>query len=163
MEFDGKKFLSHIVLDMPSPSDHVEKAASVLHTHGNLLAFNPSITQIISIVKTVKQLRLPLILQSVLELGLNVSGGKDWDVRTFIPRALTRKTEAPIRDIIGSGNTDKELDDGAVVDPVEASATEVGNDTTHDQIGGMEIVCRPKVGFRVTGGGFLGVWKKMKY
>lgn len=73
-----KAFLSHIVLDMPSSSHHVEKAASVLHTNGNLLAFNPSITQIISVVKTVKQLGLPLVLQSVLELGLNVSGGKDW-------------------------------------------------------------------------------------
>ena len=75
---DEKAFLSHIVLDMPSSSHHVEKAASVLHTDGNLLAFNPSVTQIISIVKIVKQLHLPLVLKSVLELGLNVSGGKDW-------------------------------------------------------------------------------------
>lgn len=63
---------------MPSPHQYVEKAASVLHTNGNLLAFNPSITQIISIVKTVKHLGLPLVLDSFLELGLNVSGGKDW-------------------------------------------------------------------------------------
>ena len=75
---DEKAFLSHVVLDMPSSSHHVEKAASVLHTDGNLLAFNPSVTQIISIVKIVKQLHLPLVLKSVLELGLNVSGGKDW-------------------------------------------------------------------------------------
>ena len=75
---DEKAFLSHIVLDMPSPHQYVEKAASVLHTNGNLLAFNPSITQIISIVKTVKHLGLPLVLDSFLELGLNVSGGKDW-------------------------------------------------------------------------------------
>ena len=63
---------------MPSSSLHVEKAASALGIDGNLLAFNPSITQIISIVKRVKQLDLPLILSSVLELGLNVSGGKEW-------------------------------------------------------------------------------------
>ena len=75
---DEEAFLSHIVLDMPSSSLHVEKAASVLGTNGNLLAFNPSITQIISIVKKIKQLGLPLVLSSVLELGLNVSGGKDW-------------------------------------------------------------------------------------
>lgn len=63
---------------MPSPHQYVKKAASVLHTNGNLLAFNPSITQIISIVETVKHLGLPLVLDSCLELGLNVSGGKDW-------------------------------------------------------------------------------------
>lgn len=63
---------------MPSSALHVEKAASVLCTNGNLLAFNPSITQIISIVRKVKQLGLPLVLSSVLELGLNVSGGKVW-------------------------------------------------------------------------------------
>ena len=63
---------------MPSSSLHVEKAASVLGTNGNLLAFNPSITQIISIVKRVKQLDLPLVLSSVLELGPNISGGKEW-------------------------------------------------------------------------------------
>ena len=32
-----KAFLSHIVLDMPSSFQHVEKAASVLHTNGNFL------------------------------------------------------------------------------------------------------------------------------
>lgn len=90
---DENPFLSHIVLDMPSSSHHVEKAASVLHTNGNLLAFNPSITQIISIVKIVKQLGLPLVLSSVLELGPNISGGKDW-VRTFRSDVFLFKTKA---------------------------------------------------------------------
>jgi hypothetical protein len=26
---------------------------------------------------------------------------------------------------------------------------------------GLEMVCRPKVGGRIAGGGFLGVWRKM--
>lgn len=154
---DGKAFLSHIVLDMPSPNHHVEKAASVLHTNGNLLAFNPSITQIISIVKIVKQLGLPLVLDSVLELGLNVSGGKVWDVRTVIPRALTRKAQAPIREYDASGNAVEDPDDLAVAEPAEE------NQSFAYQANDIEIVCRPKVGYRVAGGGFLGVWKKMKF
>lgn len=160
---DAKAFLSHIVLDMPSSFHHVEKAASVLHTNGNLVAFNPSITQIISIVKIVKQLSLPLVLDSVLELGLNVSGGKDWDVRTVTPRALTRKAKDTIREDDASGDADKDSNDGAVADSAGASTAEGDNQPIHDQISEMEIVCRPKVGYRVAGGGFLGVWKKMKY
>ena len=159
---DEKAFLSHIVLDMPASFHHVEKAASVLHTNGNLLAFNPSITQIISIVKLVKQLNLPLVLDSVLELGPN-SGGRDWDVRTFIPRALTRMAKASTREDDPSRNTDKNSDDGSVADPTKPDPSDRNCEPIHDQLSGMEIVCRPKVGYRVVGGGFLGVWTKMKY
>lgn len=160
---DEKAFLSHIVLDMPSSSIHVEKAASALMTNGSLLAFNPSITQIISVVKIVKQLSLPLVLSGVLELGLNVSGGKDWDVRTVIPRAPTRKAKTHIREDDSLENADEYLDDSAVADPTEASTADRDTEPVHDQISGMKIVCRPKVGYRQVGGGFLGVWKKMKY
>lgn len=210
---DEKAFLSHIVLDMPSPSLHVEKAASALMTNGSLLTFNPSITQIISMVKMVKQLSLPLILSNVLELGLNVSGGKDCkrifqedfpeskaclyltpcfkterpcspdlfcklisglkeailtracagDVRTVIPRALLRNAKAHIREDDSLGDADGDSDDSAVADTAEASTADRDNEPKHDQISRMEIVCRPKVGYRVAGGGFLGVWKKMKH
>ena len=159
---DEKAFLSHIVLDMPASFHHVEKAASVLHTNGNLLAFNPSITQIISIVKLVKQLNLPLVLNSVLELGPN-SGGRDWDVRTFIPRALTRMAKASTREDDPSRNTDKNSEDGSVADPAESDPFDRDSQPIHDQLSGVEIVCRPKVGYRVAGGGFLGVWTKMMY
>ena len=159
---DEKAFLSHIVLDMPASFHHVEKAASVLHTNGNLLAFNPSITQIVSIVKLVKQLNLPLVLNSVLELG-PYSGGRDWDVRTFIPRALTRMAKASTQEDDPSRNTDKKSKEGSVADPANSDPFDRDSQPIHDQLGGMEIVCRPKVGYRVAGGGFLGVWTKMKY
>ncbi len=83
------------------------------------------------------------------------------DVRTVVPRALTRKANAHIREDDASGNADKDLDNGAVAEP--ASTAEGDNQPIDDQVSGMEIVCRPKVGYRVAGGGFLGVWKKMKY
>lgn len=80
------------------------------------------------------------------------------DVRTMIPRALTRKAKAHIWEHDVSENADKDLDDGAVADPAKGD-----NQLIHDQASGMEVVCRPKVGYLVAGGGFLGVWKKMKY
>ena len=159
---DQKTFLSHIVLDMPSSFQHVEKAASVLHTNGSFLAFNPSITQIISLLKLVKHLDLPLVLDSVLELGPN-SGGRVWDVRAVRPRALTRMAKASAMEEDASGIADKISDDGLVGDLAERNPADEDNQPTHDQINEMEIVCRPKVGYRVAGGGFLGVWRKMKY
>ena len=80
------------------------------------------------------------------------------DVRTVIPRALTREAKAHIQEDDVSKNADKDLDDSAVADPVKGD-----NQLIHDQANRMDVVCRPKVGYRVAGGGFLGVWKKMKY
>ena len=160
---DEKAFLSHIVLDMPSSLHHVAKAASVLKTNGSFLAFNPSITQIVSLVKLIKQLNLPLVLKNILELGPN-SGGRDWDVRTVIPRALTRMAQAATGDDDAlNKNTDEDLDDDPVADFAELKPANGDSQPIDAQAGGVEIVCRPKVGYRVANGGFLGVWRKMKY
>ena len=159
---DQKAFLSHIVLDMPSSFQHVEKAASVLHTNGHFLAFNPSITQIISLVKTVKQLNLPLVLDSVLELGPN-SGGKDWDVRAVIPRAQRGMAQDAAMEDDASRNPDKISDDGSVADRAGRNPSDEDNQPIQNQVKEMEMVCRPRVGHRVAGGGFLGVWRKMKH
>ena len=158
---DQKAFLSHIVLDMPSSSQHIEKAASVLHTNGTFLAFNPSITQIIALVKIVKQLYLPLVLSSVLELAPN-SGGREWDLRAVIPRALTRgaKASATENDVLRIAHED--LNDGLVADLAESNSADGDNRPIHENENGVRTICRPKVGYRVAGGGFLGVWRKMK-
>ncbi|KAI9817869.1 MAG: hypothetical protein M1827_000988 [Pycnora praestabilis] len=37
-----------------------------------------------------------------------------------------------------------------------------GRDKQSDEDSGYEMVCRPKVGGRVVGGGFLGVWRRMR-
>lgn len=68
-----------------------------------------------------------------------------------------------MREHDASGDADKGLDDCAAAEPAEESTAVGDNQLIHDQVSGMEIVCRPKVGYRVAGGGFLGVWKKMKY
>lgn len=41
------------------------------------------------------------------------------------------------------------------------ASTAISNPDAHDaDDGGWEVVCRPKMGDRVTAGGFIGVWKK---
>lgn len=161
-------FLSHIVLDMPAAQRHIEKVASVLHVNGSLLAFNPSITQIMTIVELIKQQYLPLQLDRVIELGPNTTGGREWDIRSVVPRAQNQD--------IGTGGP------SAIVEDAEEQVTEnsledvaiseVANVETRDeeaaqvlarQEASWKMVCRPKVGYRVSGGGFLGVWRKMKW
>lgn len=147
---------------MPSSFQDVEKVASVLRTHGSFLAFNPSITQIISLVKTVKQLNLPLVLDRVLELGPQ-SGGREWDVRAVIPRAQRGIAQDSGMEDDASRNAEKISDDGSVADLAEQNPSDEDNSPIHNHVQEMEIVCRPRVGHRVAGGGFLGVWRKMKH
>lgn len=160
-------FLSHILLDLPSADQHIEKAASALHVNGTLLVFNPSITQIIAIVKIIKRRYLPLQLDRVVELGANMTGGREWDVRAVKPRAVGRAAAEKGRAGIGGKvEVQREGYKPERDDEIHNTCSETTNEENFrakEQESGWEMVCRPKVGDRVAGGGFLGVWKKMKW
>ncbi|KAL9105111.1 MAG: hypothetical protein Q9163_000029 [Psora crenata] len=161
---EDKTFLSHIILDMPDANKHLATAASALHTDGNLLVFNPSISQIMDVVDTVKREYLPLQLDTVLELGQGLTGGKEWDVRSIVPRAVLRarsegKAEGSEEDGItnrnevcedNKGSWNRDSSGGREFEPVQK------------RVDRPQMVCRPKVGVIVRGGGFVSVWKKMK-
>lgn len=158
-------FLSHVILDLPSSQAHVEKVLSALHVNGSLLVFNPSITQIVSCVEEIKKKMLPLQLDQVLELG-QTTGGREWDVRAAKPRAVIRAEIEKKAKVIDSG-VGEPVNDGDASFTTEATsklkpiATDKGeahlmDDTT------WGMICRPKVGERIAGGGFLGVWRKMR-
>lgn len=159
-------FLSHILLDLPSSHDHAKKVASALHIDGSLVVFTPSITQIVSWVTEIKKKKLPLALDQILELGHGISGGRQWDVRVVKPRALLRveNTKTIVAtDAVQTGRHDgpdglptvqDQDDDGG--EAAKAAQSSVDDDS------GWEVICRPKVGEMVIGGGFLGVWKKMR-
>lgn len=160
-------FLSHIVLDTPSADQHIGKAASALHVNGSLLAFNPSITQIMTIVEIIKLRDLPLQLDKVIELGASMTGGREWDIRAVKPRALGRVAaekgragtvgESGVQNIGNSADNDSTINDtGSEINDDEKSQA-------HRQERDWVVVCRPKVGDRIAGGGFLGMWKKMRW
>ena len=159
-------FLSHIILDMPSIQHHVRKAASVLHVNGSLMAFNPSISQIVAIVEVVKRQRLPLHLDCVLELGPNMTGGREWDVRFVKSRDETRSGIAEAAELVSDRDketSDDESEQGAIVKAAEIEKRDHEDIQTFEkQDTAWLTVCRPKMGQRVLAGGFLGVWKKMK-
>ena len=64
---DRSAFLSHAILDLPNSHHHLEAAARALRTNGTLVVFNPSIGQVQACVERVRALKLPLLLDRVLE------------------------------------------------------------------------------------------------
>ena len=164
-------FLSHIILDLPSSHRYIAQTASALHVDGSLIVFNPSITQITKCVEKIRNEKLSLILDRVLELGAAMTGGRQWDVRSVRPRALLRTEAEKEKDPDIAMAVENNDSNGATTGRGNMSLNIASNvmdrdeeqERTFDEHGtGWEMICRPKVGEIVTGGGFLGVWKKMR-
>ena len=146
-------FLSHILLDMPNAEYVIARAASALRPDGCLVVFKPSITQIMTIFERIEHDHLPLIMDRVIEVGHAMTGGREWDVRTVVPRAEQRlqKSKGPRNEDSPNsfeGNEFKWPGSSDTTAPAPAPA--------------FRMVCRPKVGVLTRGGGFVGIWRKMR-
>lgn len=158
-EREGRPFLSHAFLDLPRADEHLKIVAEALRTDGCLMVFTPSITQIVECVNTVKEAGVLLELENVIELGVNgSSGGREWNVRAVKTRIasphdkLCEEADEREADAIELGDgvgAESEADDS-----VKRSGTKLTER--------WSMVCRPKVGERIVGGGFLGVWRKQR-
>ena len=167
-ERDGKPFLSHAFLDLPGPEAHLDSVAQALRTDGCLLIFTPSITQVLECVETIKEEGVMLELDNVVELGVNGgSGGRGWKVQAVRKRRPSSNPifETTVND--GADSTDHgttEVTDHAKDDArqdQQVTATEGSNDTNQSS-SEWSMICRPLVGERIVGGGFLGVWRKQR-
>jgi len=161
-ESGEEPFLEHAILDLPGTHEYLELVGKALRPNGSLITWNPSISQVMKCVEIVRELRLPFVLEKVLELGSSVGvGGKEWDIRSVRPRALERlrdnKDETFVstkEGEIGETGTEPIVTDTESPSGYEKSSWE---DST-----GYEMVCRPKVGIRIEGGGFVGLWRRME-
>jgi len=145
-ENNNKPFFSHAILDLPNTQDYLEIVGQATKPDGNLVTWNPSITQIMKCIEVVKEKRLPWVLEKVLEVGLAAGvGGREWDVRAVRPRAIEKALAKEAK----KAEDEEETDDTAALE------SPVDNNT------GWEMICRPKVGLRIEGGGFVGLWKRM--
>jgi tRNA (adenine57-N1/adenine58-N1)-methyltransferase len=147
-------FLSHVFLDMPNADRQLASVAPVLHVNGVLAVFNPSITQIVDCVETIRKHKMPYLLDQVIELGAGTI--REWDVRAVKPRATIKKAD--------EGTSPETLTPEELIDPVkgqEARDDELTEDTANDD-NKWAMICRPKVGQQVVGGGFLGLWRRME-
>ncbi|KAK3627638.1 hypothetical protein LTR56_019090 [Elasticomyces elasticus] len=147
---NGKEFLSHAFLDLPGTEGHLGIVAKALKVDGALVVFCPSITQVMACLETVKTDGIPLEMEKVLELGVNGgTGGREWDVRAVKPRARQHATNV-VEDSDGEAREDSGID----------LSEEDGQGGRKDE--GWKMICRPKVGELVVGGGFLGVFRKKR-
>lgn len=167
---NSEPFLSAAVLDLPSAEDHLDSVSRALRVDGKLVVFNPSITQIADCVKRIRNERLPLVLEKVVELGPGMSAGREWDVRVATVRARhAKQTEEPSNDeVVTSENGEKKKDEGYKSEETEGADSTVPVNEPVEQGTGDEysrnwaMVCRPKVGKVTIGGGFVGLWSKMR-
>lgn len=154
---NDEPFLSHAFLDLPNADTHIDNVAKAVKVDGNLIVFNPSITQINECALKIKQEGIPLELDRVIELGVNGgSGGREWDVRPVKPRV--QKVQVALEEDTELSSDDASRD--AEQEQVEDVAAQDASPSQTPDEGKWAMVCRPKVGERVVGGGFLGVFKK---
>ncbi|KAI9668689.1 MAG: hypothetical protein M1829_005302 [Trizodia sp. TS-e1964] len=157
-------FLTHVILDLPNPEQQLLTIAPAILTNGTLSIFNPQISQIWACVEVIKKLRLPFVLEKVVELG---NGDREWDIRAVRPRSHlgletnTGLTPQPVNDNLGADD-DNEARGGLFSACSKVPQPHLELTQHHPDEAGWEIVCRPKVGVRVVGGGFLGRWRKMR-
>lgn len=164
VEYSGQPFLSHAILDLPNANSELAAVAKALRVDGTLVVFNPSITQITQCAIKVKEDSIPLELERVVELPTNgEAGGREWDVRAVRPKATSKPVE---EESVSEGeDAIDENGDGERAGEAEEDVgrkEEVRGPETAKENEGWYTVCRPKVGDRIIGGGFLGVFKKQR-
>lgn len=184
---DHESFLRYVFLDMPSSHRYLPNVMNAMKEDALIAIFVPSITQIGDCIREIKAHSLPLRMEKTLELGDGISNGRLWDVRLAFKRAKNPIDESSMTGPLGSKAKDlmepsstSGLRDGdedeTVQDEVgtqsDASSTipelEDGGNFASLETGpgkGMAgeepvMVCRPKVGERVIGGGFVGLWRR---
>ncbi|PVI06586.1 S-adenosyl-L-methionine-dependent methyltransferase [Periconia macrospinosa] len=149
-------FLSHVFLDLPNAHTHLANVAPALRTDGMLAIFNPSITQILECVEDIRKHKMPYILDQIVELGIGTI--REWDVRAVKPRATLKKALEEVSHPSSSGEESINAEKGQEARDDELAESLVKKEEEEK----WAMVCRPKVGRTVVGGGFLGVWRRME-
>ncbi|KAJ5823535.1 tRNA (adenine(58)-N(1))-methyltransferase catalytic subunit GCD14 [Penicillium robsamsonii] len=147
-------FLSHVILDMPSSNLRIPHVTPMLKRDGLLVVFMPSITQIGECLQLIRDQRLPLVQEKVIELGSGISGGRTWDVR-FATKKSGADPASWAAPADAEGATPVEADE-------QSTASEVPTTEEPPKEGESVLVCRPKVGVRIQGGGFVAVWRRIE-
>ncbi|KAI5810811.1 adenine-N(1)--methyltransferase [Pyronema omphalodes] len=141
-------FLYAVILDLPGPENHLSTASEALLNDGIVGVFCPSITQVGACVRAVKDLKLPLVLDKVVEFpgGSGVGAGlRSWDVRYARVRSRAGKKIS----LAEAENRDNTL---------EGRERRKAEKETEDSE--YEMVCRPTSFERIVGGGFFGLFRR---
>ena len=165
-------FLSHVLLDLPEVHSILPLAAQAMRNDGLLAVFCPSVTQIAECQKLIKQQKLPLSHENVVELGDGISSGRIWDVRVVVPRSVTRAAAASAVAQKNEEGNEGDLSDTETLVAKDDGGDNVASDAIPQEdpaasidqpVQDMKFVCRPKVGELTFGGGFVGLWRKSSF
>lgn len=151
-------FLSCVVLDLVSPDRYLQDTAEAMLTDATLAVFCPNVTQLGECVRTIQKMKIPFTMDRVVELGANNSAGRHWDVRAVRPKG----TQSQRSNMSSPNKTGVWTRVKNIYQALRARPNSV--DSANERLPSeWEIVCRPKTRYWVHGGGFLGVWRRMKY
>ncbi|OBT87941.1 hypothetical protein VE02_04544 [Pseudogymnoascus sp. 03VT05] len=154
-------FLDHTILDLPDCHLYLETISQAMKEDGTVLVFCPSITQVIACLKQARKEGLPLVLETTLEIGQAAGvGGKLWDVRAVRARSFVRAEAAEAQKVEGAEEGVESVPEGSDAEAV-AEPTPKEAEPLKPEGDGWNMVCRPKVGDRVVGGGFVGVFRRV--
>ena len=164
------EFLDYVLLDMPGVHEQLRYVAPAMRDGAKLVVFVPSITQIGDCVRIIAEERLSLEANKVLELGEGISTGRKWDVRFVRPRERSNypgpggdeknSVAAQSRGQGEAGGKDSTSEsDTASEDVPEDEIERIATSTSRDRAPVM--ICRPLVGERTFGGGFIALFKKI--
>lgn len=128
------QFLSYAMLDLPNTTTKLSSVSAALLAGGKLCAFVPSISQIAECQRFIHEHDLPLTQLQVVELGDGISTGREWDLRYVIPRSEQKR--------------------------IAESDSSPTSSTAARGLDQSVLICRPMVGDRIQGGGFVGIWQK---
>ncbi|KAK9455162.1 S-adenosyl-L-methionine-dependent methyltransferase [Dipodascopsis uninucleata] len=132
-ESEGPIQYNAVFLDLPNPHFELESLRDRVRPHAPIVLFVPSVTQVIDALQHITEMKLPFAHDRTVELLPGNMGGsmRNWDVR----RATVRSS------IDTSGES--------------ANCKESEEDIDIDRKPERKWVCRPMVGERVVGGGFV--------
>lgn len=148
-------FLSYAILDMPSAHTRMPQVAPIMKIDGVLAIFMPNITQIADCVEILRRQRLPFSHEKTVELGTGISSGRLWDVKFAIKKAASNNAVDRKRAAEGENQTDS--GEGASESEPDLSASSEKSEEEN-----TVLTCRPKVGERIVGGGFVAIFRRIQ-
>jgi len=162
---DDDSFLDYVLLDMPGVQTQLKHVHAAMREGAKLIVFTPSVTQIGDCARVIQEASLPLAMERVLELGEGISNGRRWDVRRVLPR---NKDNSNIRQASSATAVEPDLEkqpsdaeDGSesrtAKETIDALADRLPEDEPEEPV----MVCRPLVGERTMGGGFIALFRKI--
>ncbi len=152
-------FLQHAILDLPASHKMLDIASQCVKTDGLVLVFCPSITQIVSCLKEVKENNLPFVLEETLEIGhLAGTGGKPWKVGAMRARSVERAEKLAQGGLADGSESDVVLDA-----EVKTGGEEGAAPVKLDEEEGWNFIARPMAPGRISGNSFVGKFRRLDF